>query len=63
MRDAIPDSYGEFAKGIFAALQDTTTPITHPIDVAEAVWQAVTDSSAPMRMPAGADAVEWAKAG
>ena len=63
MEGAIPEAYGEFAKGVFAALQDTTTPITHSIDVAEAVWQAVTDPAAPMRTPAGADAVEWAKAG
>jgi len=63
MQDAIPEAYGEFAKGIFEALQDTTGPITHSIDVAEAVWHVVTDPSAPMRTPAGADAVAWAKAG
>lgn len=31
-------------------------PLTQARDVAEAVWRAVTDAAAPMRIPAGADA-------
>jgi NAD(P)-dependent dehydrogenase (short-subunit alcohol dehydrogenase family) len=40
--------------------QQTATTITRSSDVAEAVWRAVNDPSCPMRLPAGADAVEWA---
>jgi len=35
-------------------------PRTQSADVAEAVWQAATDPAAPMRIPAGADAVALA---
>jgi hypothetical protein len=35
-------------------------PKTRSTDVAEAVWRAATDPSAPMRIPAGADAVALA---
>ena len=34
-------------------------PVTHPLDVAEAIWRAATDPSAPLRIPAGEDAVAW----
>jgi hypothetical protein len=34
--------------------------VTRSIDVAEAVWWAVTDPLSPMRIPAGADAVALA---
>ncbi len=37
-------------------------PVTHSRDVAEAVWRAATDPDCPMRLPAGADAVERAAA-
>jgi len=51
----IPDAYADWAKRIFS-----TTPqhaeITTARDVAEAVWQAVTDPLSPPRLPAGADA-------
>ena len=53
-------AYAETVKRVFARLQDTTTPTTRVQDVAEAVWRAATDPSAPMRIPAGADAVAWA---
>ena len=53
-------AYAETVAKVFAGLQDTTTPTTHVQDVAEAVWRAATDPSAPMRIPAGADAVAWA---
>ncbi|MEO7067754.1 MAG: SDR family NAD(P)-dependent oxidoreductase, partial [Rhodanobacter sp.] len=38
-------------------------PVTHPHDVVAAVWRGVTDPSAPIRIPAGADAVAWAAEG
>ena len=53
-------AYAETVKRVFARLQDATTPTTRIQDVAEAVWRAATDPSAPMRIPAGADAVAWA---
>jgi NAD(P)-dependent dehydrogenase (short-subunit alcohol dehydrogenase family) len=60
MGDTVPEAYAEFMQRVFAALQDTNTPVTHAQDVAEAVWLAVTDPAAPMRIPAGADAVALA---
>jgi NAD(P)-dependent dehydrogenase (short-subunit alcohol dehydrogenase family) len=59
---AIPEAYGEMAQKLFATLTETDGPVTNSSDVAEAVWQAVTDPSSPLNIPAGADAVEWAKA-
>ena len=53
-------AYAETIKKVFAGLQDATTPTTRVEDVAEAVWRAATDPSAPMRIPAGADAAAWA---
>jgi len=58
-----PEPYAEIAAKVFAGFQHHTGPITRPLDVAEAVWRAATDPSCPMRLPAGADAVELAKAG
>ncbi len=49
-------AYAEFTQQVFAAVRDTSTPVTHSQDVAEAVWRAVTDPAAPMRLAAGADA-------
>ena len=53
-------AYAALVKTVFAQIQDTSTPLTTAADVAEAVWRAATDASAPMRIPAGADAVAWA---
>ena len=58
---AIPDPYSELAQIVFAGWAQSTEPVTRASDVAEAVWQAVNDPSSPMRLPAGADAVELAK--
>lgn len=55
-------AYAAFQAEVFAAVRDTGTPVTQASDVAEAVWRAVTDPSAPMRLPAGADAVALAQA-
>jgi short-subunit dehydrogenase len=49
-------AYADFTARVFAAVRDTSSPVTHAQDVAEAVWRAVTDPAAPMRTPAGADA-------
>lgn len=55
-------AYADLVKGFMARFSEPG-PITHPQDVAEAVWRAVTDASSPVRIPAGADAVAWAAAG
>jgi NAD(P)-dependent dehydrogenase (short-subunit alcohol dehydrogenase family) len=57
MGDSVPEPYAAFTQSVYAAVRDTSTPVTHALDVAEAVWRAVTDPAAPMRLPAGADAV------
>jgi NAD(P)-dependent dehydrogenase (short-subunit alcohol dehydrogenase family) len=54
------EAYAELAAKVIAGLQDTSTPVTHAQDVAEAVWLAATDPNSPMRIPAGADAKAWA---
>ena len=60
MRNGFPAPYAALGQSIFAAVQDQSTPVTHAADVADAVWRAATDPSAPMRIPAGADAVALA---
>jgi len=40
-------------------VQEDTGPVTYASDVAEAVWRAATDPSAPLRIPGGADAELW----
>ena len=60
MRDSDHPAYAEFRERVFAAVRDTTTPITEADDVVAAVWRAVTDPHAPMRQAAGADAVALA---
>lgn len=58
----VPEAYSELAQNVFAGWSQDTSPLTMPNDVAEAIWQVVTDENAPCRLPAGADAVAWAKA-
>jgi short-subunit dehydrogenase len=62
MVDSVPEVYADFRRRVFEAVRDTATSVTHAQDVAEAVWHAVTDLGAPMRIPAGADAVALAGA-
>jgi NAD(P)-dependent dehydrogenase (short-subunit alcohol dehydrogenase family) len=58
MTAGIPDAYVEIAQGVFAEwTKQPMDEVTHAVDVAEAVWRAATDPSAPMRLPAGAAAV------
>lgn len=57
MAGSAHEAYADFTQAVFAAVRDTTTPLTYALDVAQAVWRAVTDPAAPMRIPAGADTV------
>lgn len=52
--------YGDFMKKTIAGMVDSVGPGTRATDVAEAVWHAANDASAPMHIAAGADAVRWA---
>jgi len=58
---AFPESYKVFGEGVMAQLTGSHDLVTTGQDVAEAVWRAVTDPSAPMRLYAGADAVALAE--
>lgn len=57
MATPIPEAYEGFRERVFEAVHDTASPITLSDDVAQAVWRAVNDPSAPMRIAAGADAL------
>ncbi len=54
----IPEPYSAFVHNYLTALR-SGTDFTTPDDVAEAVWRAVTEIDAPMKIPAGADAQTW----
>ena len=60
MQGGIPEAYTNFAQGVFTAMGQSSSPVTHAVDVAEAVWHAANDPSCPLRIPAGADAVALA---
>jgi len=62
MQAGFHEAYTELAQGVMNGWAQSTDPVTHASDVAEAVWHAVTDPASPMRLPAGADAVMWAAA-
>jgi NAD(P)-dependent dehydrogenase (short-subunit alcohol dehydrogenase family) len=51
----MPDVYRPVLDAVFAGAHGGG-PVTHAEDVARAVWRAVTDPAAPMRLPAGEDA-------
>lgn len=57
MDDAV---YGEFMQQTIARMVESVGPGTRASDVAEAVWRAATEPAAPMHIPAGADAEQWA---
>jgi len=57
-----PPAYAEQANAIFTRMQTDTSPKTTNADVCAAIWRAVTDPAAPMRIPAGTDAAQWAAA-
>jgi hypothetical protein len=52
-------AYADFARPTFAAFAQSQA-VTHPQDVAETVWRAVSDVSDQLHFPAGADAVALA---
>ncbi|QDY69292.1 SDR family oxidoreductase [Qingshengfaniella alkalisoli] len=54
----VPEAYGPFVQAYFQSLRSATEK-TEARDVAQAVWRAVTDETAPMKLPAGADAETW----
>jgi NAD(P)-dependent dehydrogenase (short-subunit alcohol dehydrogenase family) len=62
MDGLITEPYAPLAQRIFAAMAQSTGPVTTETDVAEAVWRAVHDESGQLRFPAGADAVALAQA-
>jgi short-subunit dehydrogenase len=62
IEDLIPPAYRAFARPIFAAFAEPALT-TKESDVAEAVWAAANDTSGQLRFPAGADAIELARAG
>lgn len=55
MQGEVPPDYAPLLENVFAGLR-AEGPVTQAQDVARAVWRAVTDPAAPMRIPAGADA-------
>lgn len=54
------EAYADVVKNLFAMFE-SEGPVTYVQDVAETVWLAATAPDCPERLPAGADAVEWAK--
>jgi NAD(P)-dependent dehydrogenase (short-subunit alcohol dehydrogenase family) len=54
----MPEAYGPFVQAYIQSLQSASER-TQILDVAQAVWRAVTDETAPMKLPAGADAETW----
>jgi len=61
-RFIVPEAYQGLAQKFMEDWAQSDAPTTHALDVSEAVWRAATDPSSPMLLPAGADAVAWAKA-
>jgi NAD(P)-dependent dehydrogenase (short-subunit alcohol dehydrogenase family) len=56
LQGSIPEAYSDLAQQIFAEWAQPAE-VTEAEDVAEAVWRAANDPTAPMRIAAGADAV------
>ncbi|OZI23564.1 short-chain dehydrogenase/reductase [Bordetella genomosp. 9] len=59
MRGLDHTQYGPMIQGFIASVTQDAGLVTHPADVAAAVWQAATDPAAPSRIPAGDDARQW----
>lgn len=60
LRGLEDEVYGEFMQQAIARMVESVGPGTKSQDVAQAVWHAATDPSAPLYIPAGADAEQWA---
>lgn len=58
----IPEAYAELANEVFAGWATPDALVTEAVDVAAAIWRAVNEPDAPLRIPAGADAVAFAAA-
>lgn len=59
-----PQAYQDFADQTMAAMQVAGSgDVTTARDVAEAIFRAATDPDCPMVLPAGADAIAWARGG
>ena len=56
---SFPDDYAVTMNSVLSGFQNYDGLVTHAIDVAEVVWQAVQDAPTAFRLPAGADAIEW----
>jgi NAD(P)-dependent dehydrogenase (short-subunit alcohol dehydrogenase family) len=63
MSGGFPQPYAEMVQEVFAGWERDTGPVTASIDVAEAVWQTVTDEASAAHIPAGRDAIALANAG
>ncbi len=61
LSDQFPETYAEFTAPILEAFS-VQGNVTTPLDVAEAVWRAVHDTTGTLRFPAGPDAVALAQA-
>ncbi|WP_193336526.1 SDR family oxidoreductase [Devosia beringensis] len=61
-RGGFPAAYADYAQTVMGQMQNMTGTLTQSTDVAEAVWRAATDASAPMHLPAGADAIAASEA-
>ena len=55
MQAEVPEAYAPMLEAVFGGVPGGG-PVTQARDVAAAVWRAVTDPAAPMRLPAGEDA-------
>ncbi|MEP0315380.1 MAG: SDR family oxidoreductase [Hyphomonas sp.] len=55
--NGFPEVYQELAQSTMEGWEEDTSELTKSIDVAEAIWRAVTDPTTPFFGPAGADAV------
>ncbi len=53
--------YSPMIDAVLAGMRETSAPVTHSSDVAEAIWQVANGPSSPLRTAAGADAEAWMK--
>lgn len=51
--------YAPLIEGMISQFRNSDGPVTYAPDVANAIWLAATDPSAPLKIPAGKDAEEW----
>ncbi|WP_395395975.1 SDR family oxidoreductase (plasmid) [Novosphingobium sp. BL-8A] len=57
-----PEPYADYAQQTLAAMMAAANgPVTVAADVADAIFRAATDTDCPAVLPAGADAIAWAK--